>query len=301
MTASVGGEHGPARVGVIGCGNISGIYFENGRRFAGYEVISAADLDHSRAVAPADEVRVRKSLLGGRPAGRSGDRYRPQPDHPRRPRRCRPAGDRGRQARLRRETAGDRPRRGPQLLDAAAERGVRVGCAPDTFLGGGLQTCRKLIDDGAIGKPVAATAFMLGRGPESWHPNPEFYYSLGGGPDVRHGAVLPDRAGLAARPDPARHRLGARSLPEQRRSAASRSTGETIDGRGRRPTSPAVLDFAAGPVGTLVTSFDVWAHETPRIEIYGTRGHAQRARPEHLRRPGAAAQGRRASPGARCR
>ena len=51
MTAGQDGDRGPARVGVIGCGNISGIYFENGRRFAGYEVISAADLDHSRAVA----------------------------------------------------------------------------------------------------------------------------------------------------------------------------------------------------------------------------------------------------------
>ena len=60
--------------------------------------------------------------------------------------------------------------------------GVLVGCAPDTFLGGGQQTCRKLLDDGAIGRPVAGTAFMLSHGVETWHPSPDFYYEVGGGP-----------------------------------------------------------------------------------------------------------------------
>ena len=68
------------------------------------------------------------------------------------------------------------------MLEAAKERKLRVGGAPDTFLGAGLQTCRQLIDDGMIGKPVAATAYMLCHGPEAWHPDPEFFYSVGGGP-----------------------------------------------------------------------------------------------------------------------
>ena len=59
---------------------------------------------------------------------------------------------------------------------------VRVGSAPDTFLGGGIQTCRKLIDDGWIGQPIGAQGFMLCHGHESWHPDPEFYYKVGGGP-----------------------------------------------------------------------------------------------------------------------
>ena len=71
---------------------------------------------------------------------------------------------------------------GRRLVEAARRRGVRVGCAPDTFLGAGLQTARKLIDGGAIGRPVAFTAFMMNRGHESWHPNPQFYYEPGGGP-----------------------------------------------------------------------------------------------------------------------
>jgi predicted dehydrogenase len=69
-----------------------------------------------------------------------------------------------------------------EVLKIAAEKKLRVGNAPDTFLGAGIQTCRKLLDDGWIGKPVAATAFMVGRGHENWHPGPEFYYKKGGGP-----------------------------------------------------------------------------------------------------------------------
>ena len=71
---------------------------------------------------------------------------------------------------------------GERVVRAAAEAGVRLGCAPDTFLGGGGQTARKVIDDGRIGAPVAATAFFLSHGPESWHPNAGFYYLRGGGP-----------------------------------------------------------------------------------------------------------------------
>ena len=71
---------------------------------------------------------------------------------------------------------------GKQLLAAAEAKGVLVGNAPDTFMGGGIQTCRKLIDDGWIGKPIGVQAFMLCHGHESWHPDPEFYYKVGGGP-----------------------------------------------------------------------------------------------------------------------
>ena len=65
---------------------------------------------------------------------------------------------------------------------AAKETGVLLGGAPDTFMGGGIQTCKKLIEDGWIGTPVAAQAHMLGHGPESWHPDPDFFYHFGAGP-----------------------------------------------------------------------------------------------------------------------
>jgi predicted dehydrogenase len=73
------------------------------------------------------------------------------------------------------------------LLQLAKERGLRVGCAPDTFLGGSHQTCRKLIDEGAIGRPLAGSAFFMCPGHERWHPNPAFYYARGGGPMLDMG------------------------------------------------------------------------------------------------------------------
>ncbi len=81
-----------------------------------------------------------------------------------------------------RRSRSRRPADGQRTVELAAEKGLRVGSAPDTFLGGSLQTCRKLIDDGAIGVPVAAVAFMAGHEPEGWHPDPDFFYKPGAGP-----------------------------------------------------------------------------------------------------------------------
>ncbi len=174
---------------------------------------------------------------------------------------------------------------GAATLALAREKGLRVGSAPDTFLGGGLQTCRKLIDDGAIGEPVAAVAFMTGHGPEGWHPDPEFFYKPGAGPMFDMGPYY-----LTA--------LVSLLGPIVRVTGSTRvSFGERTIGSGPKqgqkiavetPTHVAgVVDFAGGAVATIITSFDVWAANLPRIEIYGSEGLAQCARPQYLRRPGA--------------
>ena len=93
---------------------------------------------------------------------------------------------------------------GQELVRLATECGVPLGCAPDTFLGAGLQTARAVIDRGDIGEPLAANAFMLGSGPESWHPNPAIFYQHGAGPAPRHGALLPHHSRAATRPGAAR-------------------------------------------------------------------------------------------------
>jgi predicted dehydrogenase len=159
---------------------------------------------------------------------------------------------------------------GKAVIDAAKAKGVLVGCAPDTFLGGGLQTCRYLIDSGEIGTPVAATAFMLSHGPESWHPNPFFYYAKGGGPVLDMGPYY-----LTALV----HLLG----PAQRMAASTRmsfpertATSQLHNGK-KIPVevsthSAGVIDFAAGTIVTMIMSFDIWAHNMPRIEIYGSEG-----------------------------
>jgi predicted dehydrogenase len=159
---------------------------------------------------------------------------------------------------------------GVQILQAATGQGVRVGCAPDTFLGGGQQTCRKLIDDGWIGEPVAAVAFMAGHGPEGWHPNPDFFYQVGGGPLLDMGPYY--LTSLVNLLGPVRRVAGSARISFPERVATSREHfGRRLPVEVQTHVA-ALLDFAAGPIATLITSFDVWHANLPRIEVYGSEG-----------------------------
>jgi predicted dehydrogenase len=156
-----------------------------------------------------------------------------------------------------------------EILKAAAGK-VRVGGAPDTFLGAGIQTCRKLLDDGWIGKPVAAAAFMMNHGPEHWHPNPEFYYKEGGGPMFDMGPYY--LTALVSLLGPVVRVSGsAKKGFEERTVTSDPQNGKVI--AVDVPTHLAgTLDFSSGAVGTIVTSFDIYSHTLPFIEIYGTEG-----------------------------
>ncbi|MEW6756454.1 MAG: Gfo/Idh/MocA family oxidoreductase, partial [Candidatus Latescibacterota bacterium] len=159
---------------------------------------------------------------------------------------------------------------GARLVALAREKGLLLGGAPDTFLGGGHQTCRKLIDDGWIGRPVAATAFMLCHGHESWHPDPEFYYEQGGGPMFDMGPYY--LTALVNLMGPVRQVTGATRITFPERTITSeKKYGKRV--RVEVPTHVAgILEFASGAVGTIVTSFDVWGAQVPCIEVYGTEG-----------------------------
>jgi predicted dehydrogenase len=157
-----------------------------------------------------------------------------------------------------------------EMLELARAKGLRVGCAPDTFLGAASQTCRQLIDAGAIGTPVAATAFMTCRGHESWHPDPDFYYKPGGGPMFDMGPYY--LTALVALLGSARRVTGSAriSFPE-RMITSEPKCGTKI--QVEVPTHvAAVIDFACGVVATMIMSFDVWSANLPRIEIYGSEG-----------------------------
>ena len=159
---------------------------------------------------------------------------------------------------------------GAELVKLAEEKGLMIGGAPDTFLGAGIQTCRKLIDEGAIGDIAGATAFLMSRGPEGWHPDPEFFYKYGGGPMMDMGpyyitALVNLLGGVK--------RLGGMvSIPQKQRVAGCKEHfGEVIDVE--VPTSYyGVLEFESGVVGSITTSFDVYMAHLPTIEIYGTKG-----------------------------
>jgi predicted dehydrogenase len=257
-------------VAVVGCGNISSIYFTMMKQFDILNVYACADLDMSRAQAKADEFQIPNVMsvavlladpqvdivlnltipnahaevaLAAIAAGKSVYNEKPLA--------------------IRREDA-------QQMLTTASERKVLVGGAPDTFMGAGLQTCRDVIDSGAIGEPVAATAFMISHGHESWHPAPEFYYKVGGGPMFDMGPYY--LTALVSLLGSVRRVTGSTRISFPERLITSQpQQGTTI--RVDVPTHVVgVLDFATGPIATIVTTFDVWAAELPRLEIYGTLG-----------------------------
>ncbi len=156
------------------------------------------------------------------------------------------------------------------LMQTAQQVGVRVGCAPDTFLGGGGQTSRRVIDEGRIGQPVAAVGFMSQHGPDAWHPNPFFLFDVGGGPLLDMGPYY--ITALVNLMGPVRRiaALAGIGLPE-------RIAGhESIRGQKIPVNAPthhtALLEFHNGTMATLITSFETWAHHLPIIEVYGTEG-----------------------------
>ncbi|AWB46950.1 oxidoreductase [Paenibacillus sp. CAA11] len=160
---------------------------------------------------------------------------------------------------------------GKKILELAARKGLVVGSAPDTFLGSGLATSRQAILEGRIGRPLAASAFMLGGGPESWHPNPDFFYAAGGGPMFDMGpyylTALVHLLGPVIRVSGSTGNL----KPDRKAMVGPRAGSPILV---QTPTHySGTLDFAGGAIGTLVTSFDVSGGSTlPAIEIYGTEG-----------------------------
>jgi predicted dehydrogenase len=257
-------------VGIVGSGFISGIYLENCTAFEILDVVACADLDLERARAKAAQYGVPKACSVEELLADPAVDIVANLTIPRAHAEVALAAIRAGKSVYNEKPLTITRAEGRQILEEAEAAGVLVGCAPDTFLGAGLQTCRKLIDDGAIGEPVAATAFMLGHGHESWHPDPDFYYQPGGGPMFDMGPYY--LTALVSLLGPVRRVTGSTRITFPERTITSQPRhGDTITVR--TPTHVAgVLDFAGGAIGTIVTSFDVWAAEVPRVEIYGSQG-----------------------------
>lgn len=256
-------------VGIIGTGVISSIYAQNLQQIPGVALVAVADIDANRARERArefDAEALEVNALLADPRIEAVLNLTPPAAHAEVSRQAVRAGKHVYSEKpLAIETASARA-----LLDDARAHQVRVGCAPDTFLGAGLQTCRQVVDGGWIGTPVAATAFMMRHGPEDWHPHPEFFYQPGGGPLFDVGPYY--LTALVFLLGPIRRVFGAArmSFPERTIGAGPRY-GEKIPVA--TPTHVAAhLEFESGLLATLVTSFDVWASETPWIEIYGSEG-----------------------------
>lgn len=258
------------KIGIIGCGSISPAYLTAGQRFEILEIAAVADAIPERAQARAAEYGI--------PRACSVDELLLDPEisivvnltvpaaHAEVALRTLDAG---------KHTYGEKPlavnrAQGRQVIERAAGLGLRVGSAPDTFLGGGIQTARKLIDDGWIGQPIAASAHMACHGHESWHPDPAFYYQIGGGPLLDMGPYY--LTALVNLLGPVQRVVASATTTFAERTITSEpKRGERV--RVEVPTHVAgILHFRSGVVGTLLTSFDIWASRLPLLEIYGTEG-----------------------------
>ena len=259
----------PGRVGIVGCGNVTDLYLPGSARFPVIELAACADMDAERAA----DLAAR----GGFPAMAVEDLIAdpsievvlvltPPTAHAAVSRAAIAAG---KHVYSEKPLATSREDAAAILADATAA-GVRLGAAPDTFLGGGLQTARALIDEGAIGTPLSASAAVAHLGPERWHPNPGIFYAQGGGPLLDVGPYYV--AALVSLLGPiTRVAAAGRGLGTERRVAAGPRAGTTVVSE--TPTTVVgTIDFASGVVGGLTASFDVVASLVPHLEVHGTTG-----------------------------
>lgn len=256
-----------SRVGLVGCGTISETYLR--ARYPEFAYVACADLDESRAARTAELHGLRPATVPELLASDDVDivcNLTVPAAHLEISRR---AIEHDKHVYVEKPLALDLAG-ASALLDLADAGGRLVGCAPDTFLGAGLQTCRRLVDEGAIGTPVAAMAHMVNHGHEHWHPDPAFYYERGGGPLLDMGPYY--LTALVALLGPiTRASASSRGAGRDRVVAAGPRAGEVL--RVEVPTHVAgVLDFAGGAVASLVMSFDVYASDVPKLEIHGSDG-----------------------------
>lgn len=256
--------------GIIGCGFISTIYLQNAKKFDVYDIVACADLDVNRARQKAEEFDIPKAYtteeLIADPSIDMVINLTLPAVHAQIALAALEAG---------KHVYSEKPlavslEDGKRIIEKAEKMGLMVANAPDTFLGGGLQTCRKLIEDGWIGTPVSATAFMMSPGHESWHPDATFYYQEGGGPMFDMGPYY--LTALVNLMGPVKRVTGSAKITFPERTITSQpnygkkisvNTPSQING---------VMDFESGAVASIITSFDVWHHQLPKIEIYGTEG-----------------------------
>jgi predicted dehydrogenase len=262
------------KIGVIGCGQISDSYFKASETFDNIEVTACADINMETAKAKAEEYSIKaltvEELLADPEIEIVINLTIPKV-HAEIAIKTLEAG---------KHAYAEKPlaistKEAGKILELAEAKGLRVGCAPDTFLGGGQQTARKLIEDGWIGRPLSGTAVVMGCGPERYyHKAPAFFYELGGGPMFDLGVyyitalinLLGPAKGVSAMVSKGfEYRVtGPQGLKPYEKLPVEVPTHYT-----------GTIEFENGALITLLSSFDVWKHSHNCIEIYGSHGSLQ--------------------------
>lgn len=258
------------KIGIVGCGNISDVYLENLKKINTLEVVACADIVPERAREKTCKFEI--------PNAYSVEQFFSDPEieiavnltipdvH---------AEITLRALNSNKSVYSEKPlavnlEDAKNIIETANSKDLLVGCAPDTFLSGAYQKCRQIIDRGQIGRVIAAQAFMMASPPEQWHPAPEFLYQKGAGPLFDMGPYYltalihllgPVKSVMASAATPFAYRVIS-SLP-QKGSKIKVETPTYITG---------IMNFVAGTIGTLTTTFDAVASELPHIEIHGSKG-----------------------------
>src|SRR5271155_662767 len=257
------------KVAVIGCGNISAAYLKAAKTFPILDIVALSDLNLGAA-----EMRAAEFGLPARPV----DALLADPAveivlnltvpkaHVEVGLRAIAAGKHVHSE----KPLGIAVAEARRLIEAAAAKGLRLGCAPDTFLGGAHQTARRAVDEGLIGRPIGGAAFFMCPGHERWHPNPGFYYLAGGGPMLDMGPYyitnLVNLLGPVASVSGVATRTRSERVVTSQPLAGARIPVEV-------PTHvTGTLMFVSGAAITMTMSFDVSRHRHGPIELYGEAG-----------------------------
>ncbi|MFK7878067.1 MAG: Gfo/Idh/MocA family protein [Paracoccaceae bacterium] len=261
--------HKALGVGIIGCGNISTAYLSLASMFRGYDIRAVADVNMDTARTRALEFDVRADTVEDLLAAADIDlivNLTIPAAHGQVSKAILDAG---------KHVYSEKPfvlslAEGQELAQIAAVKGLRIGSAPDTFLGGSHQMARKLIDDGAIGTVTSGVAVVMSHGMEDWHPNPDFFFQQGGGPVLDIGPYY--ICNLVQMLGPIKQVTSFSGKASDTRTIGSGPRkGETVPVE--TPTTiHAVLAFESGAIITLLASWDVWANANPTMELYGTKG-----------------------------
>jgi len=259
----------PLRVGVVGCGIIGKRYVQDSGAYDAWRPVACADLDTASADAFAAEFGLRAEAVHDLIADPGVDlvlNLTPPAAHAAV---VRSALETGKHVYTEKPLATTAAL-GRELVAEAARRGLRLGCAPDTFLGSAYETARRLLASGAIGAPLGAAATMLVGGPDSWHPNAEMFYRAGGGPLLDIAPYY--LTALVALLGPIEAVAGFTETPTPHRTLGAGPRGGRVVTAEVPTYAAAVLRFAGGALATLAVGFESREQYVSGMHVFGTTG-----------------------------